>query len=502
MIDNNSKMSYREGGNYRPHNNYLPQRNGTIKPNFQKNNRYAPKNPLNYHNSSNQYQSQNNQYQNNYHNQGYQNKPGYSSNGPRYNRESNYPNNSNYQNQNYQAKPAYSANQYNNNHNNINYNNIPVQDKKYDAFQLWMGDLDPSWDEQAIMSIWTAVGESPTNIKIMRDKSGIKLPYSFISFKDEDLIKSAIQKNGQQIPGWKRNFKLNWASGGAAPSATPINNFTQNTFPAKNGYNLNQFEKIQSNKADSTSCFIGDLPLDATETSIFERFNQKYPNQVRQVRIMTDPATRTSRGFGFVKFNSQEIAKQAALEMNGVTIGSKLIKVSPSTITNIATPTTINLETKTTIAQRQPTLNQFTDANNTNLIIRNLNQKFTQEELQLHFLAFGDLIYCKLSNDRSCGYIKYYLRSSAELALLNLHGMSINNCNLKITWGKEDPDSNVYKKAIPAPVLYGQFKPFHVNLSTADLDNQIIEPSESLPIANELYISSKLNRDSILEEIY
>lgn len=503
-------MSYREGGNYRPNSNYQPHRSGTVNSSFQKNNRYGSRNQVNFNNYSNQYQSHNGQYQSNYQNQGYQTQQNFQNTAPRNNYDNKYQNNSSnqYQNQNYQSRgnnyptKAYSGS----NNSSTGYNNGSQQDKKYDPFQLWMGDLDLTWDEQVLMNIWTSVGEAPSNIKIMRDKAGIKLPYGFISFKDQDLINSAFQKNGQQIPGWKKYFKLNWASGGPSGGTNQnhnnYTNFTQSTFPAKNGFNLNQFEKIQSSKADNTSCFIGDLPLDVTEPFIFEKFNKKYPNQVRQVRIMTDPVTRTSRGFGFVKFNSQEIAKQAALEMNGIIIGSKPIKVSPSTNTNSTTTSTLKLEVKTHIAQSQPPLNQFTDANNTNLIIKNLNQKFTPEELKLHFLAYGDIIYCKLSNDRTCGYIKYYLRSAAELALLNLHGMSINNCNLKITWGKEPYQSNIHKKSTPSPTLYGQFKPFHVDLSSSDTYDQLIEPSESLPIANQLYISSKLNRDKILDQFY
>ena len=33
--------------------------------------------------------------------------------------------------------------------------------------QLYMGDLDPSWDENVIRSIWNSLGESNVEIKLM-----------------------------------------------------------------------------------------------------------------------------------------------------------------------------------------------------------------------------------------------------------------------------------------------------------------------------------------------
>lgn len=449
-------MSYREGGNYRPNNNYQPHRSGVTKPPFQKNNRYNTKS----HTPS---------YQSNYQNQNHQS--------------------SNYQNTNYQNsnKPVNQDNGYQKPGYQSGSGNF---EKKFDPFQIWMGDLDPNWDEQVIRSIWIECGENPTNVKLMKDKSGIKPTYCFVSFQDQDQVKSAIKKHGQQIPGFNKYFKLNWASGGNPNGAqNTYNNYNNHnqSFPAKN---LNPFEKLQTSKADSTSCFISNLPLNATETMIFERLNKEYPNQVRQVRLMTDPATRVSKGFGFVKFISQEIAKQAAIELNGILIGNKPIKVLSST--NGGSNKVVKREVHT--VQPQPVLNQFSDPNNTILIIKNLNQKFTQEELELHFISYGDLVYCRMSNDRTTCTAKYYLRAAAELALLNLHGLSIKNYNLKITWGKEGSE---YVAAEAAPPLYGQFKPYHVNLSTTEVD-QLIEPSESLLIANELYISSKLNRDKIL----
>lgn len=45
-------------------------------------------------------------------------------------------------------------------------------------------------------------------------------------------------------------------------------------------------------------------------------------------KIITDPATKISKGYGFVKFSNLDEANKALIEMNGQTIGEKVIKVS------------------------------------------------------------------------------------------------------------------------------------------------------------------------------
>jgi RNA recognition motif-containing protein len=465
-------MSYRGGGNY--YNGHQQQRGGLFKSNAHKNNRYTSKNPVKYNSGSSghhqsQYQSSRNNYQNQYKNNQYQNNQ--------------------YQNANYQQK---SNLLYPNKYNSSAYH----QDKKYDPFQIWMGDLDPTWDEATVTKIWVSVGESPTGVKILKDKSGAKPPYCFVSFSDQNQITSAIQKNGQQMPGYKKHFKLNWASGSGNNQGGNTNARFHND--SSHG---SHFDRIPTNKADNTSCFIGDLPVDATETLIFERFNDQYPNQVRQVKIMYDPVTRASKGYGFVKFNSQEIAKKA-LEMNGVIIGSNPIKVDLPAHSTAATTQPIKTDPHIQLAQSQPTLTQFTDSNNTTLLIRNLNQKLTKKELEMTFLPFGDLVYCRLSQNRETAYIKFYLRTSAENAITSLHGATINMCHLKVTWGKDDQESSSYKKCVPSPLVYGEFSPYHVNLSETKLDTQVIDSSELLPVSNELYVKTKVYRDTVLEESY
>ncbi|VAH47670.1 unnamed protein product [Triticum turgidum subsp. durum] len=61
--------------------------------------------------------------------------------------------------------------------------------------------------------------------------------------------------------------------------------------------------------------FIGGLSQFATEDSLAEAFTRY--GQVLEATIVTDKMTSRSKGFGFVKFASEEEANKAREEMNG-----------------------------------------------------------------------------------------------------------------------------------------------------------------------------------------
>lgn len=53
--------------------------------------------------------------------------------------------------------------------------------------------------------------------------------------------------------------------------------------------------------------FLGGLPQEATKDSLSAYFAQFGP--VQEIEIMTDPVTKRSRGFGFVKYMQPDAAK-------------------------------------------------------------------------------------------------------------------------------------------------------------------------------------------------
>ena len=52
--------------------------------------------------------------------------------------------------------------------------------------------------------------------------------------------------------------------------------------------------------------------------------------QVRNAKVVFDPATGMSKGYGFVKFGDEDEKDRAMREMNGVYISSRQVRCSPA----------------------------------------------------------------------------------------------------------------------------------------------------------------------------
>ncbi|KAF3987954.1 hypothetical protein FT663_04234 [Candidozyma haemuli var. vulneris] len=344
--------------------------------------------------------------------------------------------------------------------------------------QLWMGDLDPNWTEETIKSLWNQVGETPTGVKIMRDKMG-NSSYCFVNFASPREVANAIQKNQMSVPGHNRHFKLNYASGGNRPDQYGSN---PRAGPGqKHGvYSQNEW-----------SVFVGDLATEVTEPMLFNHFNKDYPGSVRQVKIMMDFTNRVSKGFGFVRFNNEESQQHALQNMNGSVLAGRALRLgqasksdppdSKKAGTESGVPSTVTLN------QYHPPLGPFTDPNNTVIKVKGITPAITRDELLGHFLPFGHIVYCKVNYRENVAHIKYLLRRDAESAMLYMYGFVINKCRVALRWGREEKTdtgkvgfkpvdkSEKYSAAKKAPIIVGNLPS---NVVFEDLSKEQIDALE------------------------
>jgi RNA recognition motif-containing protein len=79
---------------------------------------------------------------------------------------------------------------------------------------------------------------------------------------------------------------------------------------------------------DNATAYVANLPWRATEddlASLFSRFGA-----VVDVRIIQDPATGRSRGYGFVDFTDPDSVREAVAALNGYEFGGRTLIVSPA----------------------------------------------------------------------------------------------------------------------------------------------------------------------------
>jgi RNA recognition motif-containing protein len=72
--------------------------------------------------------------------------------------------------------------------------------------------------------------------------------------------------------------------------------------------------------------FIANFPFDLTEADICDLF--KIFGEIIECKLVKEPSTGKSKGFGFIEFREQSDAKMAMKKMNGVRIASRYIAVT------------------------------------------------------------------------------------------------------------------------------------------------------------------------------
>jgi RNA recognition motif-containing protein len=139
-------------------------------------------------------------------------------------------------------------------------------------------------------------------VKIIRDKiSGNPMGYGFLEFENKSQAEEALQTlKGKILPKTEnKTFKLNWAS-----------------------YNTN---KSNSQNPNEFSIYVCELDPSVNEEILTNFFKQKYKSVINS-KIIVDPSTKISKGYGFVKFSDKYESEKAISEMNGQTLNGKNMK--------------------------------------------------------------------------------------------------------------------------------------------------------------------------------
>ncbi|KAK9381824.1 uncharacterized protein V2V93DRAFT_202397 [Kockiozyma suomiensis] len=294
---------------------------------------------------------------------------------------------------------------------------------------LWMGELEPWIDENFIRQVWSNYGEA-VNVKMIRDKfSGTNAGYCFVDFSSPAAAAKALTLNGSIIPNTQRAFKLNWASGGG---------FSERT-----------------DRTPEYSIFVGDLGPETSEYVLLNLFQSRYPS-CKSAKIMTDPVSGMSRGYGFVRFTDESEMQRALTEMQGFFCGNRPMRISTATPKNKGAAVPAGMMQQQGPGQLgmyqmgmppmgyygapQP-MNQFTDPNNTTVFVGGLSGYVTEDELRSFFAGFGEITYVKIPPGKGCGFVQFVQRHAAEMAINQMQGYPIGNARVRLSWGRSQNNS-------------------------------------------------------------
>uniref|UniRef100_A0A7S0YE99 RRM domain-containing protein n=1 Tax=Polytomella parva TaxID=51329 RepID=A0A7S0YE99_9CHLO len=193
------------------------------------------------------------------------------------------------------------------------------------------------------------------------------------------------------------------------------------------------------------SVFVGDLAPDVNDQLLETVFRQQY-SSVKGGKVITDPVTGKSKSYGFVRFGLESERDNSLSRMNGQYISTRPVRVSLAT-----TKKAMSGDRPTSVV---PTFNGDSDPNNTTLFIGGLNPAVTEEQLRNIFFRFGEIVYTKIPQGKGCGFVQFSDRKSAEIALQNMSGQSIEGQAVRISWGRSSGKGTPVFQQPGAPVAY------------------------------------------------
>ncbi|KAB5566566.1 Polyadenylate-binding protein, cytoplasmic and nuclear [Coniochaeta sp. 2T2.1] len=200
----------------------------------------------------------------------------------------------------------------------------------------------------------------------------------------------------------------------------------------------------------SASLYVGELDPSVTEAMLFELFSQI--GSVASIRVCRDAVTRRSLGYAYVNYNATADGEKALEELNYTVIKGRPCRIMWS--------------------QRDPALRKTGQGN---IFIKNLDAAIDNKALHDTFVAFGNILSCKVAQDehgnsKGYGFVHYETDEAASQAIKHVNGMLLNEKKVYVGHHipKKDRQSkfeemkanftNVYVKNIAADVTDDEFR--------------------------------------------
>ncbi|CAI9104369.1 OLC1v1003026C1 [Oldenlandia corymbosa var. corymbosa] len=295
---------------------------------------------------------------------------------------------------------------------------------------IWIGDLQP-WMDESYLQTCFAQSSEVISVKVIRNKqTGQSERYGFVEFGSHAAADKVLQGfNGSSMPNSDQVFRLNWAAfsmGNRRPEA------------AAGGGGAGAGAGVGA--GSDLSIFVGDLASDVTDTLLHETFASKYPS-VKGAKVVVDPNTGRSKGYGFVRFGDENERTQAMTEMNGAYCSSRPMRIGVATPKKASTQPQYSSQA-VVLAGGYPSngvphgSQSDSDSSNTTIFVGGLDSEVTDEELRESFSQYGEVLSVKIPSGKGCGFVQFANRSNAEDAMQRLNGATIGKQTVRLSWGR------------------------------------------------------------------
>ncbi|XP_028966526.1 nucleolysin TIAR-like [Galendromus occidentalis] len=210
--------------------------------------------------------------------------------------------------------------------------------------------------------------------------------------------------------------------------------------------------------------FVGDLSSDVETQQLREAFTPF--GEISDCRVVRDPQTQKSKGYGFVSFLRKQDAETAINAMNGQWLGGRVIRTNwatrrpASNANNQQEGSQGNSTPKYTPLTFDEVYNQASPTNCT-VYCGGLGQGLSEELIQKTFSSYGIIQEIRVFKDKGYAFVRFATKESATHAIVAVHNTDVNGQIVKCSWGKESSDPNnqqVQHTIAAAQIPYHQYQ--------------------------------------------
>lgn len=193
----------------------------------------------------------------------------------------------------------------------------------------------------------------------------------------------------------------------------------------------------EASSSEPATLFIGRLSWNIDDDWLKREF-EKYPGVI-SARVISDRQTGRSKGYGYVDFESKEVADKALEEMQGAEIDGRPINVDIST----AKP-----KTQDRSNDRAKKFGDSKSEPSDTLFIGNLSFDSDRDSVTEFFAEHGPIMGVRLPTHpeteqlKGFGYVQFESVEAAQNALDKLNGEYLNNRAVRLDFSTPKPQNN------------------------------------------------------------
>jgi len=268
--------------------------------------------------------------------------------------------------------------------------------RKSGVGNIFIKNLDLSIGHKELHDTFSAFGNI-LSCKVATDEAGQSKGFGFVHFEGAEAANNAIKTVNEKLMGTKKVFVGKFES---------------------------KKERQRRKESSWTNVYVKELDVKTTEEELSQQFGKF--GLLSSVVIMRSDDASTSKGFGFVNFESHEDAVRAVDSLNGQKIGEKKIWCGPAQKKNER-----EAELKKKFYQLK--MDRISRFQGTNLYIKNLEDEIDEERLRKEFSSFGTIRSAKIMSDdkgtsRGFGFICYTSPDEAHNAIVEMNNRILQGC--------------------------------------------------------------------------